>query len=231
MISEPEFVGGADFDGREVLTEADPPPSAARDRSRRPWAWALTGALVASALWGGGLYGYGRWSDGREEEAADLGGYRVVENLCQRAGLKALEAVLGKRSGASGSSPSLDEPALAQSSCSVTFGEGDREQGVEVVYTLHKVTDPGPEFGALAKYHGLAKPVGGVGEEAYFADHGEDGGELRVLDGQAVLELSPHRSYYEDENGEAVEQGVPDLSGIDVPMAQDALALLAELRK
>ncbi|GHA72087.1 hypothetical protein ACIQRS_03040 [Streptomyces termitum] len=230
MISEPELVGGADFDGREVLTEADPPPSAPRDRSRRPWAWALAGALVASALWGGGLYGYGRWSDGREEEAADLGGYGVVENLCERAGLKALGTVLGKRSGA-GSSPSLDEPALAQSSCSVTFGEGAREQGVEVVYTLHKVTDPGPEFGALAKHYGPAKSVGGVGEEAYFADHGEDGGRMWVLDGQAVLELSTYHSYYEDENGKAVEQGVPDLSGIDVPMTQDALALLAELRK
>ncbi|MET9349731.1 hypothetical protein [Streptomyces termitum] len=230
MISEPEFVGGADFDGREVLTEADPPPSAARDRSRRPWAWALTGALVASALWGGGLYGYGRWSDGREEEAADLGGYGVAENLCQRAGLKALETVLGKRSGAA-SRPSLDEPALAQSSCSVTFGEGDREQGVDAIYTLHKVTDPGPEFGALVKYQAPAKPVGGVGEEAYFEDYGEDGGRLWVLDGQAVLELFTHHTYYGDENGEVVERDTPDLSGIDVPMTQDALALLAELRK
>ncbi|MFC9488859.1 hypothetical protein ACFTZM_22580, partial [Streptomyces hydrogenans] len=102
---------------------------------------------------------------------------------------------------------------------------------VEVRYTLHKGADPGIEFAARAKHEGLLLPVAGVGEQAFFGDRGEDGGTLRVLDGQAVVQLDIYRNWYENDDGEAVEQGAPDLSGIDVPMTQDALALLAALKK
>ncbi|MFC9729408.1 hypothetical protein [Streptomyces roseolus] len=222
MISEPELEGGAPFETAEVLTEerAPRPP-----RGRTPWAWALGGALAASVLWGGGLYAYA----GRQPEGVDLRGYASVEDLCARAELKSLEAVLGDRSG-SGTGPYLDEPTLSESSCSVDFGKGERQQGVQITYTLHKQTDPGPEFAARAKQVDLTEPVGGVGEQAFFSGS-EDGGTLRVLDGQAVLEFSLYRTYIEDENGEMVERGAPDLSGLDVPLTQDALALLAALRK
>ncbi|MFJ5780542.1 hypothetical protein [Streptomyces hydrogenans] len=226
MISEPELEGGAPFGTTELLTEERAPRPRPRRTGSRPL-WALGGALLASALWGGGLYAY---EAGRTDEGVDLGGLEAVEDLCERADLKALAMVLGER-GATGPGPYLEDPVLSESSCSATFGQGDREQGVEVRYTLHKGADPGIEFAARAKHEGLLLPVAGVGEQAFFGDRGEDGGTLRVLDGQAVVQLDIYRDWYENEDGEAVEQGAPDLSGIDVPMAQDALALLAALKK
>ncbi|MFD8010912.1 hypothetical protein [Streptomyces sp. NPDC058955] len=226
MISEPELEGGTPFETAEVLTEErerTPRPP----RGRRPWLWALGGAVAASAVWGAGLYAYER---GRPDPGVDLGGYQAVDDLCERAGLKGMAAVLGER-GSAGTGPELREPALEQRSCTVNFGKGDREQSVNVTYTLHKQTDPGPEFAALAKGFDMTEPIGGVGEQAFFGDAGEDGGILRVLDGQAVLELNVYRTYYENEEGEVVEQGAPDLSGVDVPLTQDALALMAALKK
>ncbi|MFD5104321.1 hypothetical protein [Streptomyces cinereoruber] len=53
-----------------------------------------------------------------------------------------------------------------------------------------------------------------------------------MLDGQVEIELSVSRQYVTDENGELVQETEPvDLSGIEVPMTQDLLALMAELRK
>ncbi|MER5735891.1 hypothetical protein ABT117_09465 [Streptomyces sp. NPDC002262] len=225
MISEPELEGGAPFEATEVLTEERAPRPR---RARPPWRWALGGALAASVLWGGGLYAY--HAGQRQPEGVDLRGYESVEDLCERAELKGLEAVLGDRSGSGGTGPYLDEPAMSESSCSAEFGEGERQQGVEITYTLHKQTDPGPEFAARAKQHDLTEPIGGVGEQAFFSGS-EDGGRMWVLDGQAVLEFSLYRNYIEDENGEVTERGAPDLTGIDVPLSQDALALLAALRK
>ncbi|MFG3192081.1 hypothetical protein [Streptomyces omiyaensis] len=224
MISEPELEGGAPFVTAEVLTEERPPRP---PRGRRPWLWAFGGAVLASAVWGAGLYAYGA---GQRDEGVELGGYRPVEELCERAGLKGLSVVLGKR-GTAGIGPFLDEPVLSESSCFVSFGEGDREQGASVTYTLHKKADPEVEFAARAKYSDLFEPIAGVGEQAFFGDRGEDGGTLRVLDGQAVVQIEVHRNYYEDEDGEMAEAVGPDLSGIDVPMTQDLLALLAALKK
>ncbi|MEU3604416.1 hypothetical protein AB0E83_02940 [Streptomyces sp. NPDC035033] len=223
MISEPELEGGAPFDTVEVVTEERGPRP---PRDRRPWLWGLGGAVLASAVWAGGLYAYGQ----RAEPGPDLGGHGTVDDLCERAELEGLGAVLGER-GQAGGGPDLDHPALEQRSCSVNFGEGDREQTVTITYILHRKTDPGPEFEAMAKYFELTEPIAGVGEQAFFGDRGEDGGVLRVLDGQAVLELEVYRTYYETEDGEVVERGAPDLSGIDVPLTQDARALLAALKK
>ncbi|GAA3074935.1 hypothetical protein GCM10017562_48660 [Streptomyces roseofulvus] len=226
MISEPELEGGAPYATVEVLTEErerTPRPP----RGRAPWLWAVGGAVVASAVWGAGLYAHGLV---RSEPGVDLGGYEEVDDLCVLAELKGMGAVLGERI-ADATNPDLDDPALQRRSCTVAFGEGEREQSVNITYTLHKLTDPGPEFAALAKGFDLMEPIGGVGEQAFFGDAGEDGGVLRVLDGQAVLELDVYRTHYETEDGEIVQRGAPDLSGVDVPLTQDALALMAALKK
>ncbi|MFF4171279.1 hypothetical protein [Streptomyces sp. NPDC001744] len=223
MISEPELEGGEEPGNPEVLT-ADPPPRP--PRSRRPWLWALGGAVVASALWGGVLYAYGQ----REPSGPDLRGYGAVENLCEAARLEALAGVLGKRTGA-GSSPLMDEAAVHESECSVSFGSPGAELGVRVAYTLHRVVDPGPEFEARCRQAGLLQKIDGIGEQAFFEDMGEDGGRLRVLDGQAEIDVV---LYHQREvvDGEAVTT-VPsvDLSGIETPMTKDVLALMAALRK
>ncbi|WP_411073687.1 hypothetical protein [Streptomyces sp. cmx-4-7] len=228
MISEPELVGGADFERSEVLTEAPPPRRPRPPRARRPWLWALGGAVAASAVWGGGLSAYDR---GKPAAGPDLGGYKEVDDLCEKAKLKALAGALGKQAG-NGEAPVMDEPALHRRSCAVTFGPVETGHQGSVSYTLHKVTDPGPEFGASGKYDDLATPVEGVGEKALFDDRGGEGGELRVLDGQVEIELRLYRQYVTDENGDVIQETEPaDLSGIDVLMTQDVLALMAELKR
>ncbi|WP_024758660.1 hypothetical protein [Streptomyces exfoliatus] len=228
MISEPELDGGDGFVTSEVLTETPPPGSPAPPRARRPWLWALGGAVLASAVWGGGLYAYEKRQGG---PGPDLGGYKPVENLCKAAELKALGTILGERS-ADGEGPSLDDPAVYETFCPVSFGPPESGFSVSLTYTLHKVSDPGPEFEARAKYVELTTPVDGIGEKAFFDDRGGEGGEFRVLDGQVEINLSVYRQYETDEQGTPLE-GLPpiDLSGIEVPMTQDLLAVMAALKK
>ncbi|MFD3994088.1 hypothetical protein [Streptomyces sp. NPDC058583] len=224
MISEPELDGDTSYVTTEVLTEEQAPRP---PRPRRPWLWALGGAVVASAVWGGGLYAYGQ----RAEPGVDLGGYKPVENLCKVAELKALSGILGERS-TDGDGPMMDDPAVTQTSCPTNFGPIGSGYSAFVVYTLHRVTDPGPEFEARAKYFSLGTPIDGLGEKAFFDDRGGEGGELRVLDGQVEIELSLSRDYSTDAEGNEIGNAEPiDLSGIEVPMTQDMLALMAALKK
>ncbi|KOX40324.1 hypothetical protein ADL08_22770 [Streptomyces sp. NRRL F-6492] len=217
------MVGGAGFERPEVLTEAPPPRP---PRARRPWLWALGGAVAASAVWGGGLYAYGR----EEPAGVDLKGYRQVEDLCEVARLEALTDALGKRRD-NGSSPTVDEPAIGEMSCTVGFGPEGGEQSVGITYTLHKMVDPGPEFEARAQQFGLLKKVDGIGEQAFFDDMEKEGGRLRVLDGPAEFQIDIVSQDYML-NGEEITSGTrADLSGIDVPMTQDLLALMAALKK
>ncbi|MFE9739792.1 hypothetical protein [Streptomyces sp. NPDC006477] len=223
MISEPELVGGVAFENPEVLTETPPPRP---PRARRPWLWALGGAVVASAVWGGGLYAYGQ----KKEPGPDLGGYKPVEKLCELAELKALGTVLGKRS-QDGAGFVVDEPSMSESSCSITYGPVDTPgQSVDVTYTLHKTIDPGPEFAVRARQFGVIQELDGIGEQAFFDDHDGQGGTLRILDGQAEITINMFRQDYEV-NGKLVKTKWIDFTGIDVPMTQDALALMAALKK
>ncbi|MFE0699573.1 hypothetical protein [Streptomyces sp. NPDC058872] len=224
MISEPELVGGEPLDAPEVLDAA---PSPRRQRTRPPWQWALGGAVLASALWGGGLYAYGQ----RAESGPDLGGYTAETNLCEASELKALAGVFGART-AAGDQSVMDDPALYESSCMITFGSSAPRYSASVRYTLHRMTDPGPEFSVRANYHGFSKPVAGLGEMAFLAQHGDDGGELRVLDGQVVIELMLYREYEVDASGNPVDPVAPmDMSGLDVPMTQDMQDVIAALKK
>ncbi|MFE1549774.1 hypothetical protein [Streptomyces sp. NPDC058718] len=224
MISEPELDGGDGFVTSEVLTETPPP---APPRTRRPWLWALGGAVLASAVWGGGLYAYEK----RQPPGPDLGGYKAVDDLCAIAEFKALSGVLGESSG-DAMTAGMDDPAVFETSCPTMFGPPESGFSVSLTYTLHKVSDPGPEFEARAKYYGLSTPVDGIGEKAFFGDRGEDGGEFRVLDGQVEITLSVYRQYETDEEGNPLGDPKPiDLSGIEVPMTQDLLAVMAALKK
>ncbi|WP_435974274.1 hypothetical protein [Streptomyces sp. Qhu_M48] len=224
MISEPEYVGGTTFDTVEVLTEEKPPRP---PRTGRPWLWAVGGAVLASAVWGGGLYAYER----KTEPGPDLGGYREVESVCEAAELKALSGVLGKR-GSDGAGPRMNDPAVHEASCSLSFGSPDSGYDAQLTYTLHKVIDPGPEFAARSRYYNLTTTLDGIGEMAFFDDRGGEGAEIRILDGQAELALSLYRGYSVDEDGNETGNKDPlDLSGIEVPMSQDMLSLMAALRK
>ncbi|MBT2444824.1 hypothetical protein J7E93_32965 [Streptomyces sp. ISL-36] len=227
MISEPELVDDTAFPAAETV-RMDPPPRA--PRPRRPWLWALGGAVVASAVWAGGLYAYERSQDG----GPDLGGYRTVENLCARAELKALSVELGEKS-TDAETPTEKHPALDRARCSTTLGSPETGYSAVVVYDLHKVTDPGPEFEPRIAESGTdTEPVAGLGERAFFhRDEDDSGAWMRVLDGQVELEIW----IYAQQNWDAeTNQSLPstkkvDLSGIDTVLAQDMKALMAALKK
>ncbi|MFJ5936082.1 hypothetical protein [Streptomyces sp. NPDC093071] len=180
--------------------------------------------MLASAVWGGGLYAYERG----KPAGPDLQGYRHVEDLCEVVDFEALAGALGKRR-ESGSSPVVNEPAISETSCSVAFGPQEGGQSVDITYTLHKVVDPGPEFEARAQQFGLLRKVDGIGETAFFDDMEEEGGRLRVLDGQAEFQVDIFSQDYALD-GEEISSSI-DLSGIEVPMTQDVLALMAALKK
>ncbi|WP_318208983.1 MULTISPECIES: hypothetical protein [unclassified Streptomyces] len=224
MISEPELVGAVEFDDPEVLTETPPPRP---PRARRPWLWALGGAVVASAVWGGGLYAVQRG----EEPGPDMRGYKAVENLCETAELGALSTILGKRSSDTEGEATAD-PALETQHCPVLFGSSETGYSGGVEYTRHLVTDPGPEFDARAKRFDM-ELYEGLGEKAYLQIDGEFGAQLLVLDGQVEIEINfSSMSSWDEDTGEVVRETKPiDLSGIEIPLAQDMLALMAALKK
>ncbi|MFG2871527.1 hypothetical protein [Streptomyces sp. NPDC048338] len=231
MISDPELVDGGGFsEARTPPVVVDPVPPKP-PRPRRPWLWAVGGAVVASALWGGGLYAHERYEAGR---GVDLGGYRSVEDVCPKAELKALSGELGEVS-RDGNGVLQEDPALERATCSGIIGSPDTGFSVDVLYELHKVTDPGPEFEArLGDLRTDAQKVEGLGEVAFFRrDEGDSGAWMRVLDGQVEIEISLQRlQSWDGEKNEPVPQPKAiDLSGVDALFAQDMKALMAAVRQ
>ncbi|WP_046505786.1 hypothetical protein [Streptomyces odonnellii] len=211
---------------------------------RGPWLWALGGAVVASAIWAGGLYAYG-------ETGPDLGGYRVSSNLCLDAELPALTGLLGKRQ--SPMAAADEQLAIDRAYCTLTLMPGRPNEvkndsrprayaGVDIRYSLHKQTDPGPEFDAtvtdLAPEGSLERRVlriPDLGERAYLVtDPSGDSPQLKVLDGRAVISISVGRMahYTEDPaTGEYQESAPLDFSGVESAMVEDMRDLMTALKR
>ncbi|MEV7278295.1 hypothetical protein [Streptomyces sp. NPDC093111] len=226
MISEPELVGGTEFPAALEPLPAEPK----RSGPRRPWLWALGGAVAASAVWTGGLVAYDRQEDGR---GPDLKGYRAEEDPCGKARLPGLSSSFGRKS-ESTNPLVLDHPNLFRAECVVTLAAEPVPYQLAVTYTLHRVTDPRPEFEARMNdpFQGIGDRVSGAGQVAYLKDD-NDGGqlELHVLDGQAVIEfsLSPVITYQEG----VAEQKVPprlDPAATRTFLLEDMNALTGALR-
>ncbi|QHY97884.1 hypothetical protein SSPS47_22495 [Streptomyces sp. S4.7] len=258
MISEPELEGelsapatvpaprGPEHPAETMGAEGSPlipgPPL-----RRRPWVWGLTGVLVTSAVWAGSLWAYDR-------AGPDLQGYGVSRNLCLDADLAALSAVLGKKRDPFAAVG--EDKALDQAVCTVNLAperpprsEGHRGPTVrayaEITYTLHKKTDPGPQFDASlvepadqGAGEQILKLVPEVGERAYLVSRpGDESPSLEVLDGQAVLSLSVGQvTEYNDADPlnpgfESDDRGIVHLGGLEPAMVEDMLALMDELKK
>ncbi|MFF8842714.1 hypothetical protein ACF08N_08250 [Streptomyces sp. NPDC015127] len=250
MISEPELVGEDPFDAptsagpgpapgtvAESVTDDAGTPADPRG-TRRRWLWALGGAAAASALWAGGLFAFGG-------QDPDLGGYRATENLCEAAELKNLQSALGKREG-EGMPSGIAHATRAEAQCSADLrptgyqphvDEDGNEMislpGVFVTYTLHKKTDPGPEFdgAVLARQNAWdaeaeSETVVGIGEQAHIA-RSDDGSTimLEVLDGQAEIGITVTGDW-DPKSGEPAT----DVSELEGLLVQDMQALMARLR-
>ncbi|WP_455358701.1 hypothetical protein [Streptomyces sp. SYSU K21746] len=238
MISEPEMVG--DF-GPPELSETVEPPAAERDSPRRPWLWALGGAVVASAVWAGGLYAFG----GAAERLPDTRGYQVDEQLCEKAKLSTLTAELGKK---------IDSPlatvrkhaALDRANCTVPLlpAAADTEgftidHEIWIGVELHKKTDPAAEFEADLtpnEWYGAAglKPeaVPGLGDQAFLVTEDDLSPPLlKVRDGGAVFTLQITVSV--GFSGDAEPEGdypEPDVSGLETLMIEDMRELMSTLK-
>ncbi|WP_405795164.1 hypothetical protein [Streptomyces sp. NBC_01506] len=234
--------------GPETLAAAGSPFVSGTPLRQRPWAWGLAGVLVTSAVWAGGLWAYDR-------AGPDLQGYEVSRNLCLDAELPALSASVGEKSEPYANV--REDQALDQATCMVTFepkGQpklkdypGLRRAWVyaEIRYTLHKKTDPGPQFDASLIEPGdrgsaeqTLKLVPDVGERAYLVSRpGGESPALEVLDGQAVLSLSVGQvTNYEnvdplDPDLASDEKPVVHLAGLEPAMVEDMLALMDALKK
>lgn len=231
MISEPELVGSDDPGVRAEVPEAVTDDAAPEPRGARPWLWAAGGAAAASVVWAAGLYVH-------EASDPDTGDYRVSRDLCRDAELTAVGRVLGARQ--TPDSTFRDHPARSLATCSLGFakaveGGAERPSGVLIRYTLHRKTDPAPEFEASVETEmtmGLTpqdslERVGGLGERAYAGKDGRDEfPSLHVLDGQAVLVLT----LYPGVSGPEGSQRAVSLAGIEPHMIKDMRRLMSKLQ-
>lgn len=225
MISEPELAGefGAG-ETREVVGDFGSEPVGGL-RPGRPWLWALGGVLVASALWAAGLslYGFG-------DRKPDMHGYQLNEDPCPTLRLKSIGAAIApKESTEEDAAGLLNHPALDQIQCFIPLqspagaarpGKGwSIDHTVGITVALHKKTDPGAEFEAQRGVidggpypEAKLETVPNLGDKAYLLIW-DDGLELRVLEGGAVLSLRLHPSaqYQSDEEGEGAAEDSPDI--------------------
>ncbi|MFJ2746305.1 hypothetical protein ACIO3O_42345 [Streptomyces sp. NPDC087440] len=248
MISEPELVGGPEEGPRPELLDADEGPTLGervRALARLPWVWAVGGAVVASALWAGGLYAF-------RDQGPDQRGYRISAETCDRVPLSAISGKLGERDRATDAFDRSDDPAFRRTECHMGLkSSGARTAGrvttyaAELLVEEHLKTDPGPELGArlTSGRYGLddpvVSPVAGLGDRAFLVrapEHGYVEADVRLVvqDGGVVLTLSVTGNV--DLNSDSPDpvdpkELNPDYTGVPKLMESDMRELMAVLKK
>ncbi|WP_162688612.1 MULTISPECIES: hypothetical protein [unclassified Streptomyces] len=245
MITEPEFDGGSSGSpeppGLPEAYEEGPGPL------RRPWRWALGGALLASALWAG-AWGAVAPQDGRPPLR-----YALPMSLCDEAKLPAL-ARLAETAGWEYTPRLWEHPGVDQALCMLSTPRGGSQEPpaapslayeVQVSVTLHKLTDPAPEFGAdpggigwIGTVRSDPRSVPGLGERALIteAEYGK-WWRLTVLDGGAVFTMDVSVWTDTGDDGRVVEgEGPlpeppkPDTDALQAAMIDDMHTLMKVLR-
>ncbi|MFJ9938988.1 hypothetical protein [Streptomyces erythrochromogenes] len=226
MISDPELDGTGETRPAEQAEQAEePPPREGEAGARRPWLWALGGAVIASAVWAGGLYAFGNLL------AAPEVSYRATENLCQDFEARALGRIAGDLHRYRPRNQQDDHPAVRRAVCSLQNGESISTFTVRAQVDLHRKTDPGPEFDVpsawlFAEGSGVrTEEVRGLGERALLlVGPRENSVELKVLHGGAVFMVAATGT-----GGERSTQA--DTAALQAATVEDARALLAALKK
>lgn len=267
MITEPEFDGSWSGPPEHARRPDSPDPTGppdptatsgapsgygnARGAGRRPWRWALGGALLASALWAGAW-----WAVAPQDDRPAMR-YALPASLCDEAKLPVL-ARLAEVGGWEDTPRLWEHPGVDQALCMLRKQPpGSEEPGpapslsyeVQVSVALHKRTDPEPEFGAdpgATSWIGAGsqspRSVPGLGEQALIseAEYGK-WWRLTVLDGGAVFTLNV--TTWLDGAGDAVDAEVavgagprtdlpePDSDAIQAAMIDDMHGLMKALRR
>ncbi|MFJ9338059.1 hypothetical protein ACIRP0_02065 [Streptomyces sp. NPDC101733] len=227
MIGPPELEG--EWSGAEPA-EPLAEPEAGAGSGRRPWRWAVGGALAASAVWAGVLLAQDRFTASGPPLA-----YRYVEDLCVRAPLKAVGTIGGGFG--TGTFEHGQNPALKWSSCEHFVSHDARRTfayGARVLVELHGRTDPEPEFGERPEPYGMFSEEGlpvdpqlvpGLGERAVFTGFAQ-APRITVLDGGAVFTLDVQWF-----RGIEEERPEIDEDAVRSAMIEDVRALMARLRE
>lgn len=252
MITEPEFDDGSGspdrrdphdpHDPRDPHERHGPEVYAVPRPGRRSWRWALGGALLASALWAGAWWALTP-HDGRPPLR-----HALPVSLCDEAKLPGL-ARLSRSSGWDHTPRLWEHPGADRALCLVNTPPVRSEAAMpwlsyeaQVSVTLHKKTDPAPEFGAEPEVVGWVgmgdsldrRSVPGLGERALISES-EYGmwWRLTVLDGGAVFTLDVAVTVGwagEGAGQEEVEEPKPDSDAIQAAMIDDMHVLMKALR-
>ncbi|MGX1973268.1 hypothetical protein [Streptomyces kronopolitis] len=135
-----------------------PGPPGAREgagRGKGGWLWAIGGAVAASAIWASVLFATGGFSDGADP---DLAGYGYTDDLCAKTSLTPFENAHFKIKASTSAKDANPQHTGAQQntmdtmSCNVSLepqNAGSSDYSSTWTYstvTLHKKSDPAPEF-------------------------------------------------------------------------------------
>ncbi|MCJ0871227.1 hypothetical protein [Streptomyces sp. AP-93] len=255
MITEPEFDGGSSSlpgpEGPEGPLEPRTDERSSWRPGRRPWRWALGGALLACVPWAGAW-----WAATPQDDRPPLR-YALPVSLCDEAKLPAL-ARLAEAIQWQAATPKLFEhPGVDQAYCQLSTSR-DPEEGpglrlayeVQASMTLHKRTDPAPEFGAdpapagwMGSSGAEPRSVPGLGERALMWEmEYEQSWRLAVLDGGAVftVDLTVWASGPDEVDGDGnpiassgppEEPPKPDSDAVQAAMIDDMHGLMKALRR
>ncbi|MEU8993980.1 hypothetical protein AB0C95_04005 [Streptomyces caniferus] len=158
------------------------------------WLWALGGVVAASAIWGSVLFATGGFSS---EPSPDLAGYAYTGDLCADTSMTPFENAHFKAKANTGTTSKDANPqhsgaqltSLDTMTCNVSFEqEGASSSAYSSTWlyntaTLHRKTDPAPEFAdGYRSYEKQDTSVGyrveavpGLGDEAYLVTRKDEG--------------------------------------------------------
>ncbi|MFD5142901.1 hypothetical protein [Streptomyces sp. NPDC058401] len=250
MITEPEFDGGSSgLPVPEALESPEGPQGpqgyGRSPYGRRPWRWALGGALLASVPWAGAW-----WAATPQDPSPPLR-YALPQSLCDSAKLPGL-ARLAERIAWDSTPRQWEHPGVDRAMCMLRTTPPESAEGperwlayeVQVSMELHKRTDPAAEFGAdpgAVGWVGLGRPdlrsVPGLGERALISEtEYESGWRLAVLDGGTVFTMDV--SVWSGGDGEPSpdepapeEPPKPDSDAVQAAMIDDMHGLMKALHR
>ncbi|MFH8801996.1 hypothetical protein ACH4F6_20705 [Streptomyces sp. NPDC017936] len=216
---------------------AAPPAGGGAGGAGRAVLWAVVGALVASAAWAAGVFLIG----GRGADA-DLRGYTAPSNLCSSADYSSFKDEYPQDDD-SPTHSELEDAALDESYCNLGLeksGSTYSDAYLSIEVSLHKKTDPAPEFTAKWKNYAQSRKgydvdtVTGIGDEAYLvsedttdtSDSGSMDVTLAVRDGWVTytMNYSVYLSSYDEDDTS------PKLDEVTDWLKTDTGATLKELR-